>query len=217
MLKKNNSYVLMLLVLLCHSTFAFGQETVAKMDFGNIEGSVYRNRYLGLRLTIPDKWQVQDEEVKKQIMAIGKQSVAGNDKQLEKALDASLLHTFNLLTASKYPINSGLFPNPNFACVVEKISQSPSLTVTSYTLAMKSLMQKSQLPYRFEKEIYSQSIGGKSFVVLPTQLTLNGVVYYQDYYTTIIRDYALTFIITYTTKEDLKPLEEMLKSVRFER
>ena len=84
-----------------------------------------------------------------------------------------------------------------------------------YVLAMKSLMQKTAIPYRFEPEIYPQSIGGKEFIVLPAQITSKGAIYHQTYYTTLMNGYALSFIITYSADEDLKTFDEMLKSVKF--
>ena len=216
MLKKNIHFIFILLILLGISTVAFGQGNAGKIDFGSIEGSVYRNRYFGLKLTIPEKWQVQDDETKKQITAVGKKAIAGSNKELEKSLDASLLNSLNLLAVFKYPLNSGATANPSFACLAEKNNQLPSITSREYVLSMKSLMQQSKLPYKFEQAIYSQSLGGREFTVLPTQITFNGVLFYQNYYLTIMKGYALTFIVTYTTDEDLKSLEAVLKSVTFE-
>jgi hypothetical protein len=142
MLKKNNHFILILLLLLFNSSFVFAQGNAAKIDFGSIEGSVYSNRYFGLKLTIPENWQVQDDETKKRIMALGKEGLAGNNKQLEKALDASLLNTLNLLTVFQYPAGSGAKFNPNFACVAEKISHFPSMTSMDYVIGTKKLMQQ---------------------------------------------------------------------------
>ena len=214
MLRKNSRLIFILFLLFYSPTQTVGQKTIAKIDFGSIEGTTYTNRYFGLKLTIPENWQIQDDETKKKMMESGKRKIMGGDKQVEKTLDTSLLNTLNLLAVFKYPVGSGMRHNPSFGCVAEKITRFPSLTARDYLIGTKSFMQKSQVPYTF-REIYSRSIGGRGFVVLPAQAPLNGAIVYQNYYTRIMKGYALVFIITYSTDEELRPLEEMLKSVRF--
>jgi hypothetical protein len=214
MLKKNSRLIFILLLLLCSSAFTFGQTNTAKIDFGSIENSVYRHKYFGLKVTIPQKWHVVENEDMKRAVALLKQSVVDKNKQLEQGLDASLLNTIGLLTVFKYPPNSGVASNPAFACLAEK--NVPSLTGKDYLMSMKSLMQQANLPFKFEREVYSQVIGGKEFAVLPVQGTSQqGLLVNQNYYAIIVKGYALAFIITYHNAEDLKLLEGMLKSVKF--
>lgn len=214
MLKKKNRFVFILLLLICSSTLSFGQRAPAKIDFGSIEGSVFRHKYFGLEITIPQKWHVVENEDVKRAMALAKQSVVDKNKQLEPGLDASLLDTLNLLTVFKYPPSTTGISNAAFACVAEKKVQS--LTGKDYLMSMKSLMQQANLPFKFEREVYSQLIGGKEFAVLPVRGTSQqGVSFNQNYYAIIMKGYALGFIITYHNDEDLKLLEVMIKSVKF--
>lgn len=216
MLKKKNRFIFILLLLLCSSTFSFGQGATAKIDFGSIEGSVYRHKYFGLEITIPQKWHVVENEDMKRAVASVKQSVVDKNKQLEQGLDASLLNTIGLLTVFEYPPSTTGVSNAAFACLAEK--NVPSLNGKDYLMSMKSLMQQANLPLKFEREVYSQLIGGKEFAVLPVQgTTQQGLLVNQNYYATIMKGYALAFIITYHNDEDLKLLEGMLKSVKFTR
>jgi hypothetical protein len=98
--------------------------------------------------------------------------------------------------------------------VAERINPNLSKTSEDYLNAMKKLLQGGQIPYEFE-DIYFQFIDGKRFFVLPTHSLRNGIR--QKYYTARIKDYNLSFIISYLTDEDLKALQEILNSIKLER
>jgi hypothetical protein len=204
-----NIFSVGLLLLLISLTVACRLENV---DLGSIEGSTYSNRYFGLKISIPQGWQVQDEETKRQLSESGRQKLANGNEQLEKSLNASRLNTLNLLTIFKYPRGSAVSSNPNFLCVAERINPALSGTSIEYLNVMKNLLQGSQIPHEFG-EIYFQFIGEKRFFVLPVQNPSSGVK--QKYYTTRMKDYNLTFIISYQTDEDSKALQEILNSVKF--
>src|SRR5689334_393416 len=59
-----NIFGVLLLLLLIGFTVACRMENV---DLGSIEGSTYSNSYFGMKLTIPQGWQVQGEEAKRRL------------------------------------------------------------------------------------------------------------------------------------------------------
>lgn len=198
--------------MLISATFAC--RLFEKVDLGKIEGSTYTNRYFRMKISIPQGWQVRDEEAQKQISERGKEILANGNEQVRKSVEVSEFNTLHLLAISKYPRGSTVPSNPNFVCVAERINPVLSETSTEYLGEVKRLLQGGQQPYEFEGDIYSQFIDGQRFFVFSARNTRNGVR--QNYYSTRMKDYNLSFIISYKTDEDLKALQEILDSVKFE-
>lgn len=188
----------------------------AKIDLGTIEGSVYKNNYFGFSLKIPEKWQVQDNETKKMIMERGKRLAAGNEGSLKELIDASELHTVNLLTMFQHPLGTPAAYNPGFVIVAEKISHVPGITSgRDYLFLAKQLMERAQIKYTFAKDTYSESISRLSFHVMEVEMNTASLTVKQKYYVTIMKGYALLFITSYFTDEELKRQDEVIKSIKF--
>jgi hypothetical protein len=120
------------------STFIFGtlsvllyavslNATEPAIDFGSIEGSVYSHSYFGLKVTIPEKWQVQDQDARQRLMELGEQVVTGNNENLKALMDASKLNTLNLLTVFRHPLGAAVDFKPSFMCIAEKVSHLPGI------------------------------------------------------------------------------------------
>ncbi len=193
-----------------------GKKQDAKIDLGTIEGSIYKNKYFGFSLKIPEKWQVQDNETKKMIMERGKKLAAGNEGSLKELIDASELHTVNLLTMFQHPLGTPVDYNPAFVIVAERISHLPGITSgRDYFFHAKQLMERAQIKYTFAKDTYSESISRLSFHVMEVEMKTASLLVKQKYYVTIMKGYALLFITSYTTDEEWKRQDEVIKSIKF--
>ncbi len=189
--------------------------TSNKITTGKVEGATYKNDYFGLTLKIPDKWQVQNQDTVNQIEKTGKDMVAGDDKNLNASMDASLKNVLNLLLVSQYPLGSVVSFNPNFVAIAEKVGLFPGIkTGKDYLENSKKLMEKSQIKYDYGKEIYEEKIDGVSFYVMELSVTTGGMTAYQKYYSTIMKKYALNFIVTYSTDEESKSVQQVINTIK---
>jgi hypothetical protein len=180
-------------------------------DLGSVSGSTYTNKYFGLTLTLPAGWSVQDSIVKKQLSEKGKELVTSDDAATKSELNQAVDNTLNLLTAFEHPPGTSE-QNAMVICGAEKPAVGVK-TDADYMLALKNTLKYAQVPITIEKEVYTEQIGGAAFSVIDFKTTYPGVVLNQKYYAHIVKDHVLFFIITYQTPEQLKTLQESLKSV----
>jgi len=188
-----------------------------EIDFGTIEDSVYRNKYFGLTLTVPDDWNVQSQEARQQLMDQGGKMLAGEDKNLKAAVKASEKQTVNLLTAFKHPMGAPVPYNPNIIAVAERIRHMPGIkTGQDYYFHAKKLIESSPMDVTVREEGVKETLGGREFAVMEVDMGMGKMVVHQKYYTAIMKGYALAFIVSYSTDEELKLLKGILDSVTLE-
>lgn len=182
-------------------------------DLGSVSGNTYTNNYFGLTLKFPTDWNVQDAEVKKQISDKGKEIVTSDDPAKKAELERAINSTLNLLTVSERQIGS-LGPQQNSLLIVGAEKPPPGVkTDSDYMLALKNTLKFSHVPVTVEKDVYNEQIGGVAFSVIDFNTDFSGVIVKQKYFAHIRKSYVLFFIITYDTPEQLKTLDEMLRSV----
>ena len=193
-----------------------GKKAVDKIGFGTLENQTYRNEFFGMSVKLPHDWHALDDETRKKMMQVSKKMIAGQDKNLQAALDAGELTTVTLFTVQKHPLGAPVPFNPSLACVAEKVGHLPGIKKGSdYLYHMKKLMKMSQLKYVFTKDIYSKKIGGINFDVQDAEINIGTLKVKQKYYAAIMRGYALSFVISSTTKEEEESLKRILASVGF--
>jgi hypothetical protein len=187
-----------------------GKKAADEFDFGTVENSVYRNKYFGFVITLPSDWNIQDEESRRQIMNTGAKALAGD----EKNPTVSELQTANLLTAFKHPLGSKVPVNSSIACVAERVSQEPSIKRgRDYLAYSRKVVEASRAAVSFAKGISTETLGGREFDVMHVKMSLAGKTIQQEYYATIIKGYALVFVISYATEEDKATLKSVLDSL----
>ena len=188
-----------------------------EIDSGTFKDSVYRNKYFGLTLTVPSEWSIQDQESRQQIMDRGVKMVGGEDKNLKAAIKASELQTVNLLTAFKHPVGTPVSFNPNISCVAERVRHMPGIKRgKDYLFHSRRLLESSQMDVSFPRDISAEELGGANFDVMYTEMALAGMTVRQKYYATVVKGYALAFVVSFTTEEEEAALQSILESVAFE-
>ena len=177
-----------------------GKKASDEIDFGGFAKSVYTNKYFGLSVTVPSDWNIQDQESQKRIMSLGKKMMAGDDKNLKAALNASELQTVNLLTAFKHPVGSPVPFNPNIIVVAEMVRQMPGIhRGKDYHYQVKKMLEAGQMQISFPREDYTERLGRVEFDVMDQEMKIRGLTIKQRYCTTIKKGYALSFILSFTT------------------
>jgi hypothetical protein len=193
-----------------------GRKATDEIDFGTINKSVYQNHYFGLTVALPPEWSVQDQETRQKMMELGGKMVAGDDKNLNAAVKASEMTTVNLFAAFKHPVGTPVPYNPNIMCLAERVRHMPGIKEgKDYLFHAKRMLESSHMQVSFPKEMSAESMGGQQFGVMHTEMSMAGEAIRQKYYAAIIKDYALVFIVSFTTEEDELSLEKTLKTVEF--
>jgi hypothetical protein len=192
------------------------QDSEEKLDYGTLDGMVYKNAYFGLTVTVPDKWQIQSSEVTRSMQERGKETLAGDDENFKSMLDASEKDSVNLITVFKFPLGAQVTSNPAFLCVAEKISMFPGITKgEDYLYHTRQLLAKSKVKYVFEEKVDHIMIGDVPFDVQSGVISFGNMSITQRFYVTIMKGYALSFVISGTTPAELKELEVIMKKVAF--
>ncbi len=191
-------------------------KAVDEIDFGAFTQSVYRNNYFGLSVTLPADWIIQDQDAQDRMMKAGVKMVTGDDKNLQLAVKASELNVVNLFSVFNFPVGSPVEFNPSIMAVAENMRQFPGIkSGKDYLFHARKLLESSQVKVTFPKEVYPQKLGGVDFDVMAVKIAVGNLVVKQNYYVAIIKGYALGFIISHNTDEELATLQKILDSVTF--
>lgn len=187
-----------------------------EIDLGTMEGMIYSNEYFNMTLEVPESWSVLNEDEKKELMDKGMELVTGDDKDFEKQIKNSEYRSVYLISAYKHPLNTQVDFNPNFMSLAEKISFYQGVKDgKKYLEESKKMLEKTQVPYKFEKDIYIEKVGNKDFYVMETYIEVGEMKVTQEYYSRIEKGYALNFILSYSNEEDKKAVKDTLSTVKF--
>ena len=190
-----------------------------KIDLGKSEGKVYKNEYFNMTINIPDKWIVATDDEKNHMMQEGKQVITDNDKNKEKQIDYSLEKTVYLLHTSEKGLSVNETLNPSFMAMAEKLNLMQNVAVSDgkgyLEQVKKGLQDMAMVPYKFDKEIYTEKVGNKDFYVLEATVNNGDVNLVQKYYAAKVDDYVLVFIATGFNDDQAKKLDTTIKSISF--
>jgi hypothetical protein len=218
-MKKTRALLASALALLSLSLSARAQSAAppAGPDYGLVEGSTYTNQFFGLTLTLPEGWQAHGEAAKKEIRAAGQGLIGPKDPAKIAEVERNARRTFNLLTVTQYPLGASGPVNPTLLCFAERLpATAADLTDAVYMAAMKkALLQSTQARVTIVRDVYAESVGGKSFSVFDATSEFRGVTIYSRYYGRVMKGYALVLGLSYPTPEPLPAQVEAVKSVRF--
>ena len=115
----------------------------------------------------------------------------------------------------QYEVGSAVESNPAFMVVAENMKDFPGIkTGEDYLFHVKKLLQQSQLKYSFGKKVYEKNIGSKSFYVLEGKMDIMGKTVTQEYISTVTEGFCLSFILTYTTKQEKKKLYKFINGTK---
>ena len=185
------------------------------VNVGTITDSAYVNEYFGLRLMIPEGWNVYDAQGRQMVLERGRKMVTSSDKSVQAGLDAAASRTVNLLTVTKLPQDQSGMMNAVFACGAEPLAGSSVKTGEDYLAAMKKLLPYAQVAYQVEEDIGSENINGEDFGVMTLKVEGPGATVHQKYYAVAKRDYALFCISTYTNDADRLLMTKAISSISF--
>lgn len=209
-----------LLIIICTGTLiSCKREIPSDFDYGKIEQNTYTNSFFGHTMTIPEGWFVQDEDVQKQLSAEGAKAIGGNN--LVEALKASEITTANLMMVSQFDIATHADPsvlNANFTLVAENlgIAEISVKDGSAYLEASKKQFSQNNVPITINGESKTIDVDGKTFHYFDAVLTMQGQQIKQRYMATVLNGFALLYVATYGTDDQLEKLMDILKTSKFE-
>ncbi len=195
-------------------------EELAKVDgfdYGRIENGKYINNYFGFELPIPSGWTAKDENGMKPLADKGKEVVADGNERIEKMIDASKVTSATMLGLFQYEVGAKVDFNPNAVVVAENLKGHSEInTGNDYLAQARKTLIQTQLQYDTLSEVFTKTtIGGHDFYSMDAILKIQGIPVHQVYYATIMKGFALGFILSYSTPEQKTMLENVLKSIKF--
>ena len=183
-------------------------------DNASINGDVYSNAFFAFSWRIPKGWSVADREQFEATQQTGRQMLSGGDKKVESVLRASEKNTYQLLMTSERPLGAPVEVNPSVIIMAEKVTHMPGIkTGEDYLFHAKKLLSMGQMPVTIAKDVRACEIGGRPFHRLDVTLSVPTGKLEQAYLAAIIDGYALAFIVSDSTVQDLVP--NRLKNLQF--
>jgi len=184
-------------------------------DFGKTEKGLYKNDYFDMEVSFNPNWIVQDKQKMNQLVKLGNDLIAGDDKKLKYFVKASQVNTAYLLSVFKYEVGAAVDFNPSFMIVAENTKNFPGIkNGKDYLFHAKKLLKQSQMSYSFEKEVFEKTIGNSLFHVMEAKLNSMGKTIIQEYLTTVNKTFSLSFIISYATQEEKNELYEVINNTK---
>lgn len=180
--------------------------------FGEIEGSSYKNKFFGVKITLPENWLAQESEVGKAMKQAGFEMVKGKTAQTQKAFEDATQRVTVLFTGSKDIL--GIENNAIMAFAAER--KTPLMQIRNgedYLRLNIQSFKKLQLPpdFKYSETIKSEKFGGETFYYLDVERT----GFQQRFYAIYRKGYALFFTLTYANDDDLETMEEILRRSDF--
>ncbi|WP_235775632.1 MULTISPECIES: hypothetical protein [Paenibacillus] len=217
-MKKKVGLLSMVLLLILLMTTACARKE-KELSLGVTESGSYTNDYFGVSLHFPTDWTYQDADQMNELVDEGAEHFnfgAKDNEDKEKIIKMLQAKTLNLLVVSKFPLDADE-TGPSLIAYAEKVSMFQSIkNGTDYLEALIRSMGKSEYQYEYD-DISAKNIGGKDMDLLKATVDYgNGFVTTQEFYSTIIGEYALCFIVSYIDDESKAETDQILDSVTFQ-
>jgi hypothetical protein len=192
------------------------EKTFQPVGPGTIEDRVWRNGDLGLQLTFPDGWSIQDDAQKKRLMDAGAEVVSGDDEQLSAEIAAGTKRTINLFSVFERPVGSTLTFNPSIIGIAENLRLAPEVqTPEDYFREAKKLLARSPVEVEYPRAPDTQPLGGQEFSVLYASLKPGAETAQQRYFARRFDDHMVLVIASHATDEQKAAIDAALATLTF--
>lgn len=214
MLNQKKILIVSTLLLFLFSCNINSQKTI---DFGIFESGVYKNKFFDLRVKIPESWHTVDDDSRIELMKKGADLIAGDDENLKAIFNAADLDSINLLIVTEYPLGAPVSYNPSFIIMAEKVVHLPGIVRgKDYHFHTKKLIESSAITVSYPIDIYEDQLGTEyTFDIMELEINIGKIKYFQKHYAIIMKGYALIFALTYSNKEELEKLDNIIETIEF--
>ncbi len=194
------------------------QSQSKNFDYGSFENGKYTNAFFDMELNLPADWHVLSQEQNANLMNNSNEFVAEENKALQHAVETSKVTTVILLTASQYglEISDSVF-NPNIMLLAENLDGTNKVkSASDYLLVTRNALQQDPTPKEFPFSAFQvKNINETAFSQMKVVNKVSETQSYtQDYYVSLQRGFALSFILTYNSELQRQALEQILNSLK---
>jgi len=186
-------------------------------DYGTVENNTYQNSFFDFKIDLPTDWVVQTREQLENLAEVGKELVAGDNKNMKAAIKASEINSANLLAVFKYEVGAAVDYNPNFMLVAENLKNAPGIkTGSDYLFQTRKLLKQAQVQYSsIDEEFKKEMINGQEFYLMNASIDYLGLSINQAYYSTIKDGFCVSAIISFADDKQKMDLEKVINSISF--
>lgn len=202
------------LILSCGSET--GKKTV-NFDYGKVKQGVYSNNYFNFSIPYDTTWNVQEQDAMSKLVR-EKSDVMFDEEQLSpEQLEASMINTAYLFTLFKHEVGAAVDFNPSLIVLAENLKNYAKITTAKeYIQNSKELLLNSKIDYSFGNDsIDVVKIGSKNFHRLKAYINTPDINISQHYFCHVTKGFSLAFIISFSSPEGQKELENILGDVKF--
>lgn len=204
---------LILFTFFCIVSCQKKQPEEIKFDPGTMTGNIYKSKFFNFQITIPEGWDIQSKEQVKEILEAGKDAI--NNEKITKLAESAEINTANLFTVYKYEVESATGFNPGIAVLAENLRSSGIETGAEYLVQAKRMLESTGIAYTFpDRELKYKLLNGDGYSIMDLNFNYQGFLINQTYMATVKNNYVLLYIFTYSSPEERKELEDVLKTVK---
>lgn len=185
---------------------------------GYVGRGTYTNSFFAFSLAFPPGWAESTQTIAEQArqQQANTLAAAANNPEFQREFAAAGT-SHHLLVISEKSWGVAAESNPSIIIAAENISRDRELrSGEDYIVKVSRLLANSPLPYQPSGEIREVKIGGVTFSRLDFAANIGGKSLRQIHLARVVLGYALTFILSAGDESELKRLEAILGSVRFE-
>jgi hypothetical protein len=205
---KRSLFLVAIVLLLC--LVANGQQA-ATPDDGDVKDGVYSNRYFHFSVAYPAGWVVHGDATNTRLKEGGKERATGQAGLSGASAEVILKNTYQLLTTFQYPLGTPEVElNSGFMIVAENVSHAPGIVSgRDYVITTRPLMLKLGAQ-PVQDEPVALVLSGRKFFRQDYVTEVNGLSLRQVTIITIVKGFALGFILT---GKDQKFVDETAKAL----
>lgn len=192
------------------------ESTEKVISMGEMNGNTYTNNYFDLSFSIPETWTLKSEQQIQQMNAKGAAMIAGDDEDKKEEFKLSEIRELTLVYAAKHELGYDKGFNSSILCICENLifRGSSIKSGADHLEEVQKYLEGTNILISFSS-ITSEALGSKKFDVYRTKTTYDIGVVNQKMYSSVIDGYVLTFIITFSSEQELSELESILNTITF--
>lgn len=192
-----------------------GQQTSIPDD-GSASDGVYKNRFFSFSVTYPKDWVIHGDATNTRLKEIGKERAKSSGAMSEASTDVILKNTYLLLTTFQYHLGTpNVEVNPSFMLVAENVSHAPAIVNgRDYLLYVRPMMIKTGVEPIHDEPV-ELVLSGRKFFRQDSRMQVNGLWIQQAIIITVIKGYALAFILSGKDQQSINEMAAAVGTLKF--